>query len=350
MQSKNVAVIAAAGSRKTQYIIDAALAIKDEPVLITTYTQENQREIIRRLEQESGLLPINITVMGWFTFLIAQGARPYQRAVIGPERNIRGLNFLGARHRFAKRTEPKRFYLDADANLFRDGVSDFVWHANKETSGAVVSRLERIYRHVFIDEVQDLHAYDFQVLDLLLESRINVTAVGDPRQRILSTNYSLKKGVDRTSGIRGWFDQRKEICSLIDRTDNYRCNQAICEFADQVFPELPKSVSRCTTVTGHDGVFFIVTKEVPSYLSEHNPRVLRYHKTTDTMGLPALNIGKSKGQTYDRVLIFPTEGMRKFLTNRDPTKLKTREHLYVAATRARHSVAFVVPDRFFKGG
>lgn len=56
-----------------------------------------------------------------------------------------------------------------------------------------------------------------------------------------------------------------------------------------------------------------------------------------------MNIGVAKGSTFDRVLIFPTHPMLKYLDGGDPSELKAPERLYVAATRARHSVAFVVP-------
>jgi hypothetical protein len=55
-----------------------------------------------------------------------------------------------------------------------------------------------------------------------------------------------------------------------------------------------------------------------------------------------MNIGASKGSTFDRVLIFPTKPMLKYLEDGDPSKLKRPEALYVAVTRARHGVAFVV--------
>jgi DNA helicase II / ATP-dependent DNA helicase PcrA len=57
-----------------------------------------------------------------------------------------------------------------------------------------------------------------------------------------------------------------------------------------------------------------------------------------------MNIRVAKGSTFDRVLIFPTGPMRDYLKNKEPSKLKTREVLNVAVTRARFSVAFVVPD------
>ena len=40
----------------------------------------------------------------------------------------------------------------------------------------------------------------------------------------------------------------------------------------------------------------------------------------------------------------PTKPMCKYLVDRDPSKLRAPERLYVAVTRARHSVTFVFPE------
>ena len=61
--------------------------------------------------------------------------------------------------------------------------------------------------------------------------------------------------------------------------------------------------------------------------------------TTSTLGLPVLNIGVSKGSTYDRVLIFPTKAHAQYLKTADRSVLKVRERLCVAVARARHSIA-----------
>lgn len=53
---------------------------------------------------------------------------------------------------------------------------------------------------------------------------------------------------------------------------------------------------------------------------------------------PTINIGLSKGKTYDRVLIIPTIPMIDFLTK---GKIDKNYKFYIAVTRARHSVAFL---------
>lgn len=338
------AILAAAGSRKTEYVVESALAVSDGRVLITTYTNENQRQIVQRIEKKTGYMPSHISVVGWFSFLIAQCAKPYQRAKVGEPLLINGLNFIGSRFRFAKRSE-NRYFLDGNNDLYRDGVSDFVIAVNGNTNGAVIRRLENIYTHIFIDEVQDLVGYDLDVLDLLMASRIKLTLVGDPRQHTLSTSIVSRNKKYRGAGIKTWFEERACKCQLQTRDVSYRCNQTICDFADAIYPHMPKTTSVGVGETGHDGIFYISPKRAKEYLDEHREVVvLRHDKRANTLGIPAMNIGVSKGSTFDRVMIFPTKPMVEYLKKRDPAILKAPERLYVAVTRARFSVAFVVDD------
>ena len=109
---------------------------------------------------------------------------------------------------------------------------------------------------------------------------------------------------------------------------------------------MPATKSVGVAPTCHDGIFQIVSDDVAGYVAEHHPvTVLRHDKNYDTQGLAAMNIGVAKGSTFDRVMIFPTKPMLTYLEDKDETKLKAPERLYVAVTRAKFSVAFVVPDR-----
>ena len=73
--NRNKLIIAAAGSGKTTFLIDNALHIEDSNVLITTYTEENEKEIRKKFE---GVIPNNIRIQTWFSFLLQHGVRPYQ--------------------------------------------------------------------------------------------------------------------------------------------------------------------------------------------------------------------------------------------------------------------------------
>jgi hypothetical protein len=279
--------------------------------------------------------------MGWFGFLVNECARPYQNVLTKEVGFLSSLNFIGTPYRFASKAS-LRFYTDGARNLYRDRAADFAVAVNSASNGKVVQRIESVYSHIFIDEVQDLVGYDLEVLDMLFASAVKVTVVGDPRQHTIATNMGAKNKKYRGHGIMDWFGERSDVCTLQLRNESYRCNQAICDFADSLFPSYDTTVSRNGAVTGHDGIFTIGVDDVKSYVLEHAPTVLRDSKATDTLGYPAVNIGVAKGSTYDRVLVFGTNPMKQFVQDGDLGKFKSPARLYVAVTRARHSVAFVI--------
>ena len=86
----NRLIIAAAGSGKTTYLVNKALGIKDQRVLITTFTETNEREIYKKFIEINGSVPNNITVQTWFSFLIEQGVKPYQSFIF--EGEVTGLH------------------------------------------------------------------------------------------------------------------------------------------------------------------------------------------------------------------------------------------------------------------
>ncbi|MFI7434260.1 UvrD-helicase domain-containing protein [Micromonospora haikouensis] len=340
--ARNLAVIAAAGSRKTQLIIEAALTDPGRRALITTYTQENLAQIRRRILEINGVIPRHVTTTTWFPFLIHQAARPFQSCVTGRIDHVRSLNFDGSRSRFTRRDSVLAYYFDRRGDMYRDGVADFACRADDASAGAVVRRLEAMYDDIYIDEFQDMVGYDLDFVDKLFASAVRVTVVGDPRQHTFATNNGQRNKKYRGAGIMNWIAERQHACELQVRAESWRCHQTICDWADRLYPALPQTKSRNLTETGHDGVFKVAEDDVLAYVAKYSPKVLRDRVTASTLGLPAMNIGLSKGSTFDRVLIFPTQPMLKYLRTADLAALRAFDRLYVAVTRARHSVAFVV--------
>ncbi|WP_326752308.1 UvrD-helicase domain-containing protein [Streptomyces hirsutus] len=344
MQShNNKAIIAAAGSRKTQHIIDQVLGDSTKRVLVTTYTNENLNQIVNRLSAGTGVLPSHVTVMGWFTFLMNQCARPYQSFVLGETGVMGGLNFLGQRSRFARKDNPKRYYLDPASAVYRNEVAALACEANQRSGGKVIDRLAGMYDHIYVDEIQDMAGYDLDLLNALMKSPLALTMVGDPRQATFSTNTAAKNRQYKGSRIVDWFSERTDLCAIDNRVESFRCNQAICDFADDLYPELPRTISKNAEVTGHDGVSDIKMSDVDEYMQKYSPIVLRWNRQTPTGDLDAMNMGASKGSTYDRVLIFPTKPMIAYYHTRDFNQLKERAKFYVAVTRAKYSVTFALP-------
>lgn len=347
-QLNNTVVIAAAGSRKTTYLVEEALKYADKQILIVTYTIYNLNQIRQYFVDLVGLIPSNVVVQSWYSFLLEDCARPYQNVVYEKKR-IETIFFVeGKSCPYAKKSNTDRYFFADGDKIYSDKMSDFACICNDKSMGLVIQRLEGIYEHIFIDEVQDLAGYDFDLLELLFLSGIDITVVGDNRQATYFTNCSPKnkrfKGKDIIVLFKDW--EKRGMCSIREKNDCYRCNQQICDIADLLYPDMQTTESKNEKQTGHDGVLTVSPTDLREYVRKYNPTVLKDTKKTKTEGLPSLNFGVSKGQTFDRVIIFPNGPIKKFLKTGDSSKLnpKTKALLYVGITRARHSVAFVYDD------
>jgi DNA helicase-2/ATP-dependent DNA helicase PcrA len=339
----NVVLIAAAGSRKTTYLVEAALALVECRVLMTTYTLYNTAQIKSMLTVIAGCIPPAVSVLSWYTFLLQEGVRPYQRAITGGFR-VRSIDFLGQPSRYAKKADRGRYYFNSRGDVYRDRVSECVLAADEATGGAVLKRLASVYDHVMVDEMQDLNGYDIELVDKLFDMDVAVTCAGDPRQGTFTTNRGRKNKKFKGDGIVDWLGEPQRQARVEIKTWNecYRCNQAICDFADALYPDLPRTVSMNAVPHQHSGVFRITRAEVSAYVARVGPTVLRYDKGSDTEGLSAINFGAAKGQTFDDVLIFPTKKFQGYLKTGDLSAAGSLAKHYVAITRARFSVAVVV--------
>lgn len=350
----NKLLIAAAGSGKTTVLVQEALKIKHDQVLITTYTQANELEIRKRIIEINQFIPDNITVQTWFSFLLQHGAKPFQGCLF--EKRINGLVLVnsisglkyeskGIPHYYSEETEFEDHYFTKNYKIYSDKLSKFVFRCNVKTNGNVIDRLSRIYSYLFIDEVQDLSGYDLELLKLFFKSRLNNLLVGDPRQATYSTNSAPKNKKFRKSNIVNFFsdptiDIEQDTTSL---TVNYRCNKAICDLSNNLFPSLVRTTSGNTMETEHDGVFLIRSSDVNGYLERFRPIQLRENvKTRVNPMYSVMNFGESKGLSFDRVIIYPTKPIIDWIFNNDRELAPTsRSKFYVALTRARYSVGVI---------
>jgi DNA helicase-2/ATP-dependent DNA helicase PcrA len=343
MASHNEAIIAAAGSGKTEYILNAALADPATQSLIVTYTNENLREINARLWVKANGPPESVSTMTWFEFLLRHGVKPYQSYRTRICR-IRSINFLpDGVPPYMRRDDFDNYYLDRADNVYRDAVSDLAVVLDQASGGKVVARLEGIYGKLFIDEVQDLAGWDLELLELLLASEIAITMVGDPRQAVYLTNRSQKNSQFRGAKLFDWLKAREGegTCTVTSMAVSHRCNQAICDFADSVYPELPRTTSTRQLELEHTGVLLVHHSHIAAYRDAFTPQDLRWDRRDVSAGPAARNFGAVKGQSFDRVLIHPTSTITNFIETGAPLAAGSAAKFYVAITRARHSVAIV---------
>ena len=230
----NFLTLAVAGSRKTQGIVEHCASLAhDRNALIVTFTQKNQAELRDRISVYAGDHP-RIQVMGWFTFLLRDFARPFFPFQF-PAQRIKGFNFEG--RPYIKATGIKRF-INSKNEAYACELGRLSHELIAASNGALIHRLECIYDEILIDEIQDLSSHDWEIIDVLLKSSIQIRMVGDIRQSVLSTNprSSKNKRYAYADAIK-WFREREKI-GILEINENqttWRCQADVAAFSDTIF-------------------------------------------------------------------------------------------------------------------
>lgn len=348
MASNNKLTLAVAGAGKTQQIVnECAKASVDESILVLTYTVANQQQLRERISASAGDHH-QIEVSGWFSFLINHFARPYTPFLF-PGQAVNGFESKSDYQRGMK-TGDKRRYFTPDGDLRQVHLPHYADLLNAAADSHPLVRLARIYDRIFIDECQDLGGYDLEILDLLLQSPIPVHMVGDIRQATLSTNPQERKNSKyQLAGIRKWFEERqgRGLVEVEHLSVTQRCRPEIATLAYSFFEpswDLEATTSANETVTEHDGIYLVRTKDVEAYMERFDPQPLRHGALSAKLfaHLAFRNFGAVKGLTRERVLIFPTAPMLQHIKTGAALGESAATAFYVAVTRARQSVAIVV--------
>ena len=341
----NRVTLAVAGSRKTQGIVEHCASLPpDRPVLVLTYTQANQAELRRRLAQHAPNHAA-VVVMGWFTFLLRDFARPFLPFKF-PGQRVLGFNFDG--RPFQRATGISRF-LDSTGAAYQCELARLAYELVEASGGALVRRLENIYSEILVDEVQDLSGYDWNVVDVLLAATIDVRMVGDIRQSVFSTNPRGQKNKQYAyAGAVNWFREREARSELTieHNATTWRCHPKIAEFSDTIFDakwDFPRTSSVNQETTAHDGVYLLHPDDIAAYCVCYGPQCLRDTANSGKQfELDYMNFRVAKGLMWERVLIVPTAGITKFVQTGTCLAPVAAAKLYVAVTRAAQSVAIVL--------
>ncbi len=362
-EPKNRLLIAAAGSGKTTFLVKEALKQK-EPVLITTFTIANEAEIRKKIIEVNGFIPPNIAIQTFFSFLLQHGVRPYQGKMYKPD--IKGMLLTneqsGVRFRtargipiiYAEDKDLDKHYFSKSGKIYSDKIAKFIIRCDEKSNGSVLNRLCRIYKNIYIDEIQDMAGYDLEIIKKLFSGSSSVLLVGDPRQVTYSTHHDRLNSNYKDGKIEEFIlDKCKQVNCYVDKETlnvSHRNNSQVCAFASLFYPQYPASEActcpQCRAVTtDHEGVFVVNKSDVADYIDKYKPVVLRYSMAGDH----EWNFGAAKGLGFERVLIYPTLAMEKYL--RDGKLVKTVggkakpafdiAKFYVAVTRARRSATIV---------
>lgn len=339
----NHLTLAVAGGRKTQGLVDYCRQATDRKIAVLTFTQTNQQEIRSRLASQAGDSS-TLEVMGWYTFLLRHFAQPFLRFKF-PKERVKGFDFEG---RPFERALGRSRFMDSGNRVYACELGKLAFEL-MEATPALLRRLECIYDEILIDEVQDLASFDWEILEVLLGSKIDVRMVGDVRQAVLSTNPRGKK--NKKFGYAAsleWFREKeaKGLLTIAYATITYRCRAEIATFSDTIFDStwgFPGTTSENLDETGHDGVFLLHTQHVDEYVGQFRPQCLRHSvSSAKHLNLDFQSFKGVKGATFDRVLLAPTANIESFIKKGTALEATAAAAFYVAATRARQSLAIVI--------
>lgn len=366
--------IAGAGSGKTHKIITDAIGVINGGgrVLVVTYTTNNQAELRARFVELYGGSSEHFIVKGLFRFYLEDMVRPYQSVVFSDR--IKNIAFTESNPHLipgttihikgtAEKTDsgtinPLHYLTPCKTKAYSGLLAKLATHIANVSKDAASKRLNEIYQKIFFDEVQDLVGWDYDVIKSLNKVMLNsICCVGDFRQTIYTTTFCHKAPQTHQQKVDYLIGKLKFEKKSMPK--NRRCIQEICDLSDTIHAGLyDKTISGVEKipeeVVNHSGAFIVKQSQVTEYLTAFQPQVLRWSSTTGRKYLPSnllcYTFGSCKGLGFDRVLIIPPDKHLKFLSGdvtvfeKDKTE-ESRNKFYVAVTRARYSLAFVVEDK-----
>lgn len=315
----------------------------------------------------NGILDDKVIFKSWYSFLLSEFIKPYQCSLKLKEKRYKKEfpvtfpeNFVNS-IAFYNTEPPSRWYNQAHVQYFvnqrgdivPDRTSHLAYLCNDHSDGKALVRMEEIYSHIFIDELQDYAGWDLEIIRLFFESQILITCVGDYKQATYRTNNSPKNSQYRDEKIRDYFTglEKKGKCTISYANTTRRFNREICDFINTIHGDSDSFIEPDTSIKRNDlvrntGVYIMDVKHLSQYCEYYRPTILRYNKKSKIEfhhSCDIFNYGGAKGATYERVVIVPVSTTLPFIEKQIKIiSNQTRAKFYVACTRARYSVVFAV--------
>lgn len=383
---KNKLYLAAAGAGKTTFLVNRAIELMSnndtKSIALITFTTKNQNVIEQRIRKQFGFVPSKIRIVGWYAFLLEYCIRPFMGSIIEELYcSSTGVYFVNGTSgkmvvngntitTYAADDLKKKFL--TQGNLFySDKLAEFSIKCFKANKQVFSQRIGNIFSYIFIDEVQDLSAWDYEILTQLVKNeKLTTILCGDLRQKTYSTNQ-CPKNKSYKSRIDLFFEEKvntkkKRYIEIDNDTLNksHRFGSEIADFASRIFGNAYPTTLPCTCTdckqkqnefTGNKGVYLVARSKVDSFIKRYNPLVLIWDKRHDEkVSYKTVNYGESKGIEDDVTLIYPTANIVSVFLSlpKNNTKIVegSRSRFYVAVTRARYLCGIVVDDNFDNKG
>lgn len=323
-------VLAVAGAGKTSSIINALSS--DRRSLILTYTNENLRSLHGSIVKKFGYVPRGITVMSYFSFLYVFCFRPFFSYALNDNSYTWELPLSGPG---APGKSSLRHYMTKKRYMYSNRVAKYII----ENGGIpkIISRIEKHFDDLFIDEVQDFAASDFNLILEICAANINMLFVGDFFQHTFDTSrdgairMNLHKG-----GVDRFASEFQRVGCEVDNeslSKTYRCSPTICRFITEKLGIYIESSREDATA-----IHLVDDPILAERLFFDDTKVKLFYKESHRYACRANNWGRCKGlNSYHDVCVVLNQTTYRLFYSSRLTELaeSTRNKLYVACSRAR---------------
>lgn len=327
------AFFAVAGAGKTTMLV--SMLSTEKRTLLLTYTDNNADNLRRQILERFGTWPENIAVYTWFSFVLSFLIRPFAiencpaiSRLVFEEKNIPRWG-----------TDLVR-YITSDGAVYHSRAFDFV----EEYVGAdaVLARLSKFFDEVLVDEFQDFAGYDFDFIELLGISPLDVVLTGDFFQHTFDTSRDGSKNKNLHKNFIA-FKKRLSKHFTVDEISletSYRCPKAVCSFVSNKLGIRMVSSSTRDDIPSPE----LVCDEriIEQIMNNESIKKLFYHAyfKYDCNGG---NWGACKGLSFSDVCVVLNPGTAEKFDNGELTSLAetTKNKLYVACTRTEGHLWFV---------
>ncbi|MGP7817842.1 UvrD-helicase domain-containing protein [Niallia sp. 01092] len=203
---------------------------------------------------------------------------------------------------------------------------------------------------ILIDEIQDMGGYDLKIIEAIYRSSLNLVVVGDHRQATYSTNFGPFLSKYRGVNIFNFFTEVLKHDNLETLEVCHRCPQIVCDLANILYSDL--NMQSAKKVEKEDAGTFLVSMDnislflniISQQYSYYDIRALRKFRSflDEECNFESITFGKSKGLSFDNVLILPTKEMEYHIINgRHKMSNSVIAQFYVAITRSKNNVAIL---------
>lgn len=335
-------IFAVAGSGKTTHIVENLST--DKRSLIVTYTTNNYENLRRKITSHfNGSWPKNVTLLTYYSYLYGFCYKPFLADQIRARGVLFDQKIVSTEQAYKRTASASRntFYMTSGRYFYNNRLAFFI---KNHVMDEVKDRTIKYFDEFIIDEIQDIAGRDFDFLESLMETDINMLFVGDFYQHTFDTsrdgNVNKPLYNDRAA-YEARFTRKGFVPDNTTLTNSWRCSQNVCEY---IRDNLGIAIYSHRTDADNTPIEYITdTRQIAAILEDKQIIKLHYQNGARA-GLCHKNWGDSKGEDHHQdvcVLLNGTTACKRTAGKLNELAASTKNKLYVALTRARGNVFLV---------